>query len=143
MALPPCHLLVQFYVSEKNGKRYLSGQMYQRSCDMGLGVPYNIASYSMFIMMIAKIVRYEPGEFIHSMGDCHVYQDHVEQLKKQVLREPLEFPGLKINVKHVDLEQEQDKVLDECLARLQAIEYTDLKLVGYRSHEKLAMNMSV
>eukprot|EP00124_Ichthyophonus_hoferi_P003015 Ihof_evm5s235 gene=Ihof_evmTU5s235 len=92
MALPPCHLLCQFYVA--NGE--LSCQMYQRSADMGLGVPFNIASYSLLTIMIAHICGLKPGEFIHVLGDAHVYSNHVDALKEQLLREPKEFPTLNI-----------------------------------------------
>lgn len=93
MALPPCHVLYQFYV--ENGK--LSCLLYQRSCDVGLGVPFNIASYSLLTCMIAKIVGLEPGEFIHMMGDTHIYLNHVEPLKKQILNVPRPFPLLEVS----------------------------------------------
>lgn len=88
MALPPCHMMCQFYVY--NGE--LSCQMYQRSCDMGLGVPFNIASYSLLTIMIANVTGLKPGEFIHVTGDTHVYNNHIEPLKEQLKRNPFPFP---------------------------------------------------
>ena len=93
MALPPCHCFMQFYVND--GK--LSCQLYQRSADIFLGVPFNIASYSLFTMMIAQVCGLEAGEFIHTMGDAHIYTNHVEQIKLQLSREPKKLPIMKIN----------------------------------------------
>lgn len=93
MALPPCHCLFQFYVA--NNK--LSCQLYQRSCDVFLGVPFNIASYSLLTMMIAQVVGLEPGEFIHTLGDAHLYVNHIEQAKLQLTRTPKALPKLSIN----------------------------------------------
>ncbi len=93
MALPPCHSFMQFYVL--NGK--LSCQLYQRSADVFLGVPFNIASYSLFTMMIAQVCGLKPGEFVHTMGDAHIYSNHVEQIKLQLSREPKKLPTMKIN----------------------------------------------
>jgi thymidylate synthase len=101
MALPPCHCFAQFYVA--NNK--LSCQMYQRSCDMFLGVPFNIASYSILTHMIAQVCGLEVGEFVHVLGDAHVYSDHVEQVKEQLKREPLPAPTLWINPKVTDIEK--------------------------------------
>ncbi|MGJ3417145.1 thymidylate synthase [Bacillus sp. Je.9.29.b] len=99
MALPPCHCLFQFYVS--NGK--LSCQLYQRSADIFLGVPFNIASYALLTMMIAKVTNLEPGEFIHTLGDAHIYQNHLPQVKMQLEREERTLPTLRItrNVKSI------------------------------------------
>lgn len=108
MALPPCHMFAQFYVSfpsfsptdrenqERKPKGLLSCQLYQRSCDMGLGVPFNIASYALLTHMLAHVCDLIPGTFIHTMGDAHVYLDHVDALKVQLEREPREFPELNI-----------------------------------------------
>jgi thymidylate synthase len=93
MALPPCHILFQFYVA--NGK--LSCQMYQRSADIFLGVPFNIASYSFLLHMMAQVTHLHVGEFIHTLGDAHIYLNHVEQVKLQLTREPRPLPTLKIN----------------------------------------------
>ncbi|HXD92869.1 MAG TPA: thymidylate synthase, partial [Bacteroidia bacterium] len=93
MALPPCHLLFQFYVSD--GK--LSCQMYQRSADMFLGVPFNIASYALLTMMFAQVCDLEPGEFIHTFGDTHIYLNHLEQVDLQLSREPKPYPKMIIN----------------------------------------------
>jgi thymidylate synthase len=99
MALPPCHVLFQFYVC--NG--YLSCQLYQRSADIFLGVPFNIASYSLLTMMIAQVTNLKPGEFIHTLGDAHIYLNHLEQVNLQLTREPLGLPVMKINplVNHI------------------------------------------
>ena len=93
MALPPCHLLYQFYVAE--GK--LSCQLYQRSADVFLGVPFNIASYSLLLLMVAQVAGLEPGEFVHTFGDVHLYSNHIEQAKLQLSREPRGLPAMKLN----------------------------------------------
>jgi thymidylate synthase len=93
MALPPCHILFQFYVA--NGK--LSCQLYQRSADIFLGVPFNIASYALLTIMVAKVTGLEPGEFVHTLGDAHIYLNHIEQVKLQLTREPYKLPHMKIN----------------------------------------------
>ena len=100
MALPPCHTLFHFTVNE--GK--LSCALYQRSCDMFLGIPFNIASYSLLTMMMAQVTGYEVGEFVHILGDTHIYANHFEQVKEQIQREPKPFPTMKINpsVKNID-----------------------------------------
>ncbi|MFW5758576.1 MAG: thymidylate synthase [Bacteroidota bacterium] len=94
MALPPCHILFQFYVA--NGR--LSCQLYQRSADIFLGVPFNIASYALFTMMIAQVCDLEPGEFIHTFGDAHIYSNHFDQVKLQITRKPKPLPVMKINL---------------------------------------------
>jgi len=93
MALPPCHILFQFYVA--GGK--LSCQLYQRSCDIFLGVPFNIASYALLTMMVAQATSLQPGEFIHSLGDAHIYLNHIDQVRLQLTREPYRLPVMKIN----------------------------------------------
>merc|ERR1719229_1199326 len=92
MALPPCHCLVQFYVNDGE----LSAQLYQRSADMGLGVPFNIASYALLTYMIAHVTDLRPGDFVHTLGDAHVYLNHIEALKEQVSRVPRPFPKFEI-----------------------------------------------
>ncbi|XP_014204874.1 thymidylate synthase isoform X3 [Copidosoma floridanum] len=124
MALPPCHALVQFYVA--NGK--LSCQLYQRSADMGLGVPFNIASYSLLTRMIAHVTNLKPGEFVHTMGDCHVYLNHKEPLKQQISREPRPFPKLEIN-------KDVKNIVD--------FKYEDFILTDYKPHPKIEMEMAV
>jgi len=93
MALPPCHILFQFYVA--NGK--LSCQLYQRSADIFLGVPFNIASYAMLLLMMAQVLNLEPYEFVHTLGDAHIYLNHIDQCKLQLSREPRKLPVLKLN----------------------------------------------
>lgn len=130
MALPPCHVFCQFYVNfPKDGsKPRLSCQMYQRSCDMGLGVPFNIASYALLTYMIAMVVDMEPGEFIHVMGDAHVYSNHVDALKEQLQRTPKTFPKLKIkrNVTNID-----------------DFKFEDFEVVDYDPYGPIKMKMAV
>jgi dihydrofolate reductase/thymidylate synthase len=126
MALPPCHMFCQFYVDTQRGE--LSCQMYQRSCDMGLGVPFNIASYALLTCMIAHCCHLKPAEFIHTMGDTHVYSNHVEALKIQLEREPRPFPTLKINPDVRDID---------------SFQFSDFTIEGYDPHPKIAMDMAV
>jgi thymidylate synthase len=100
MALPPCHCLFQFFVS--NGK--LSCQLYQRSADLFLGVPFNIASYSLFTMMVAQVCGLQPGEFVHTFGDLHLYANHLEQARLQLTREPRALPVMKVNPAVTDID---------------------------------------
>jgi len=99
MALPPCHLLYQFYVAE--GK--LSCQLYQRSADVFLGVPFNIASYSLLLLMVAQVTGLEPGDFVHTFGDVHLYSNHIEQARLQLSREPRKLPTMKLNAEIDDI----------------------------------------
>lgn len=124
MALPPCHMMFQFYVAD--GK--LSCQLYQRSADVFLGVPFNIASYALLTMMVAQVSDLEPGEFIHTLGDAHIYTNHVEQVKMQLGREPKELPRMEIN-------KEVKSLFD--------FTYDDFKLVGYDPHPAIKGVVSV
>jgi dihydrofolate reductase/thymidylate synthase len=126
MALPPCHMFCQFNV--ENGK--LNCIMYQRSCDMGLGVPFNIASYSLLTVMMAKICALKPGRFTHFMGDTHVYKNHVEPLKEQIQRLPKPFPVLRVK------ERVGIRTIDD-------FEASDFELLGYNCHGKISMEMAV
>ncbi len=100
MALPPCHVLFQFYLADGR----LSCQLYQRSADIFLGVPFNIASYALLLMMVAKVTGLKPGEFIHTLGDAHIYNNHLEQVNTQLAREPRPLPVMKLNpgVKNIE-----------------------------------------
>lgn len=124
MALPPCHVLFQFYVAE--GKLSLS--LYQRSADIFLGVPFNIASYSLLALMVAQITDLEPGEFVHTFGDVHLYCNHVEQARLQLSRPPLPMPRLEIAGGHTDLD---------------SFAYGDFKLVGYQHHPAIPAPVAV
>ena len=115
MLLPPCHCFMQFYVND--GK--LSCQLYQRSADVFLGVPFNIASYSLFTMMIAQVCGLEPGEFVHTFGDAHIYSNHMEQIKLQLSREPRKLPTMKINPN---------------VKSIYDFKYEDFELEGYDPH---------
>jgi thymidylate synthase len=136
MALPPCHMFAQFYVSfpghkqgEERPRGVLHSLLYQRSCDMGLGVPFNIASYALLTHMLAHVCDLTPGTFTHTMGDAHVYLDHVDALKIQLEREPRDFPTLKIN-------RETGGSIDGWKAE-------DFEVIGYKPHASIAMKMSV
>ena len=124
MALPPCHLLFQFYVAE--GK--LSCQLYQRSCDIFLGVPFNIASYALLTMMVAQVTGLEPGDFVHTLGDAHIYQNHQEQVKLQLTREPSPLPRMAINKEVTDILK---------------FRYEDFSLTDYVSHPHIKGKVSV
>jgi thymidylate synthase len=123
MALPPCHCLFQFFVAD--GK--LSCQLYQRSADVFLGVPFNIASYALLTLMMARVTGYEPGEFVHTLGDAHLYLNHLDQAKLQLGREPMPLPTL-----HV-----ADK------SDLMGFEYEDFRLEGYSAHPSIPAPIAV
>ncbi len=123
MALPPCHCLFQFFVAEGR----LSCQLYQRSADVFLGVPFNIASYALLTLMVAKAVGLQPGEFVHTLGDAHLYLNHLDQARLQLTRAPLAPPTLQL----------ADKT------DLFAFDYEDVKLVGYQAHPKIAAPIAV
>ncbi len=124
MALPPCHTFFQFYVAE--GK--LSCQLYQRSADTFLGVPFNIASYALLTMMIAQVCDLEVGDFVHTFGDAHIYSNHYDQVNLQLSREPFSKPTMKINP---DVKNIEDFKME------------DFELVGYKSHEGIKAQMAV
>lgn len=126
MALPPCHTLMQFYVS--SDQKYLSCQLYQRSADTFLGVPFNIASYALLTCMLAQVCGYEPKEFIHTIGDAHIYKDHFDVVKTQIEREPLPLP-------HLVLNKDIDNLFD--------FKIEDIKLEGCQSHGPLKGKVSV
>ncbi|MBI1936097.1 thymidylate synthase [Candidatus Woesearchaeota archaeon] len=124
MALPPCHTFFQFFVA--NNK--LSMQMYQRSCDMFLGVPFNIASYSLLMHMVAQVTELKPGEFVHTLGDAHIYLNHFEQVKEQLSRKPFPLPKLWLNpeIKNID-----------------DFKMEDIKLENYESHPAIKAEMAL
>ncbi len=124
MALPPCHAFFQCFVVNDT----ISLQMYQRSCDMFLGVPFNIASYSLLLHMIAQVTGLKAGEFVHTLGDAHIYLDHFDQVKEQLTREPLPLPQLWLNP---DIKDLHNFTMD------------DIKLIGYKSHEGIKARMAV
>ncbi len=124
MALPPCHVLFQFYVSE--GK--LSCQLYQRSCDIFLGIPFNIASYALLTMMMAQTTGLEPGVFVHTLGDAHIYLNHIDQVKLQLTRKPYPLPEMKLN-------PEITNIFD--------FKFEDIELTGYESHPHIKGEISV
>jgi len=124
MALPPCHLLFQFYVAD--GK--LSCQLYQRSADVFLGVPFNIASYSLLTMMVAQVCSLEPGEFVHTFGDLHLYNNHIEQAQLQLSRQPYPLPEMRINPK---------------VTSIFDFHYEDFELVDYQAHPHIKAKVSV
>ncbi|KAK3774805.1 hypothetical protein RRG08_034894 [Elysia crispata] len=124
MALPPCHCLFQFFVADGE----LSCQLYQRSADMGLGVPFNIASYALLTVMIAHITGLKPGDFVHTMGDAHVYVNHIGPLKEQLKRKPRPFPKLVIKRQVTDIED---------------FKAEDFEIVGYKPYPKIKMEMAV
>ena len=124
MALPPCHVMFQFYVA---GGR-LSCQLYQRSCDIFLGVPFNIASYALLTMMVARVTGLEPGEFIHTLGDAHIYLNHIEQVKLQLTRDPYTLPRMEINPSVKDIFK---------------FRFEDFKLTDYVSHPGIKGDISV
>ena len=124
MALPPCHLLFQFYVAD--GK--LSCQLYQRSADVFLGVPFNIASYALLTLMVAQVCELDPGDFVHTLGDAHLYLNHLEQARLQLSRQPLALPQMKINPAVNDIF---------------SFQYEDFELTNYQAHPHIKAPISV
>jgi thymidylate synthase len=124
MALPPCHTMFQFYVAE--GK--LSCQLYQRSADIFLGVPFNIASYALLTHMMAQVCDLEVGDFVHTLGDAHLYLNHLEQVETQLSREPLPLPTLQLNTEVKDLF---------------AFQYNDIQVLNYQSHSAIKAPVAI
>ena len=124
MALPPCHTLFQFYVAD--GK--LSCQLYQRSADIFLGVPFNIASYALLTMMLAQVCELEAGDFVHTLGDAHIYSNHLEQADRQLQRDPLPLPTMNINPAVKDIS---------------SFQYDDFSLEGYSAHPGIKAPIAV
>jgi thymidylate synthase len=124
MALPPCHLLFQFYVQDGE----LSCQLYQRSADLFLGVPFNIASYSLLTLMLAQVCNLRPGEFIHTFGDLHLYKNHLEQAREQLSREPRPLPTMQLNPAVTDIDQ---------------FRFEDFVLTGYDPHPAIKAPIAV
>ena len=124
MALPPCHCLFQFYVA--NGK--LSCQLYQRSADIFIGVPFNIASYALLTHMVAHVAGLKAGEFVHTLGDAHLYLNHLEQANEQLSRMPMPLPRL---------------VIKREVSEIDAFRYEDFEIAGYRSHPHIAAPVAV
>lgn len=128
MALPPCHCLFQFFVApEADGPGKLSCQLYQRSADVFLGVPFNIASYALLTQMVAQVCGLNVGEFVHTLGDAHLYLNHIDQAKEQLAREPRAFPTMRIAPR------------DD----LFAFEYEDFRLEGYSAHPSIKAPIAV
>jgi len=124
MALPPCHVLFQFYVADGR----LSCQLYQRSADLFLGVPFNIASYALLTLMMAQVCDLKPGDFVHTFGDLHLYINHLEQVKTQLARDPKPLPRMKINPE---------------IRSIDAFRYEDFSLEGYDPHPRIAAPIAV
>jgi thymidylate synthase len=124
MALPPCHIFYQFFVLGDK----LSLQMYQRSCDVFLGVPFNIASSALLLSMVAQVTGLKPGEFIHNLGDVHIYVNHFEQVRTQLRREPYPLPELWLNTE---------------IKNIGDFKMEDIKLINYKHHEKISAEMAV
>ena len=123
MALPPCHILAQFNVVNDNE---LSCSMYQRSCDVGLGVPFNIASYSFLTHIIAKHCGLKATDFFYHLGNTHIYDDHIDKLNKQILNTPYKFPKINIKCKKENIED---------------YTYEDIEIIDYKSHSTISMQM--
>jgi thymidylate synthase len=124
MALPPCHALFQFYVAENR----LSCQLYQRSADVFLGVPFNIASYALFTMMVAQVCNLELGDFVHTFGDLHLYRNHIDQARLQLTRQPFPLPQMRLN---------------PAVKSIFDFQFEDFELFGYQAHPHIKADISV
>ena len=124
MALPPCHVLFQFYVLDGE----LSCQLYQRSCDLFLGVPFNIASYALLTMMVAQVVDLSPGDFVHTFGDLHLYNNHLEQAREQLTRDCRPLPRMKLN---------------PAVKNIHGFNFEDFELVDYNPHPSIKAPIAV
>ena len=124
MALPPCHVLFQFYVQDGE----LSCQLYQRSADLFLGVPFNIASYALLTLMVAQVVNLRPGDFVHTFGDLHLYQNHLEQAREQLTRDYRALPQLKLN---------------PTIKNIRDFKFEDFELIGYDPHPSIKASIAV
>ncbi len=129
MALPPCHLLFQFYVHDPDSERPgLSCQLYQRSADLFLGVPFNIASYALLTLMIAQVCGYEARDFVHTFGDLHLYSNHLDQAREQLVRSPNSLPTMKINPEITGIDD---------------FTFDDFELVDYEAHPHIKAAVAV
>ena len=129
MALPPCHLLFQFYVHNPGSERPgLSCQLYQRSADLFLGVPFNIASYALLTMMVAQVCGYQAREFVHTFGDLHLYSNHLDQAKLQLTRDPTQLPQMQINPNVNEIDQ---------------FKFDDFELVNYEAHPHIKAPVAI
>jgi len=124
MALPPCHTLIQFYLADNK----LSLQLYQRSADIFLGLPFNIASYALFLMMVAQVTGYEVGEFVHTLGDAHIYSNHFEQIELQLSRVPRSLPTMKINANVKNIED---------------FTFDDFELINYNPYDAIKGEVAI
>jgi thymidylate synthase len=139
MALPPCHVLYQFIVNVKENTLNLC--MYQRSCDVFLGVPFNIASASLLLSIVARLTGYTPGVFTHFLADTHIYKNHIDQCNQVLARKPFESPGLVIDNSVMKLHKTcNEKAI---VTAINKIEPDDISLLGYRSHEAIKADMAV
>lgn len=128
-ALPPCHTIFQFYVNKnKDGEMVLSCQLYQRSADVMLGVPFNIASYALLTLMVAQVCGYKPGEFVHTLGDAHIYLNHIDGAKIQLSREPMSLPIMNIAQRNQNIF---------------TFEYKDFVLENYHSHPRIDFKIAI